>query len=122
MACSPSEGSFWLRQRRLAAGAFQHRTDRQLWSRHGRPPPSGCNATWQDGETRDIHADMMQVTLDIVARTLFGADVTDQSHEIGESLLLAIRSFGAQLQSPRFRCRVGFRRAAIAGLARRCAG
>lgn len=89
-----SEGSFWLRQRRLAAGAFQ--AERIA----GYGPDMVSSAVrmltnWRDGETRDIHADMMQVTLDIVARTLFGADVTEQSHEIGESLLLALRSFGA---------------------------
>ena len=89
-----SEGSFWLRQRRLAAGAFQA----ERIAGYG-PDMVSCGmrmlANWRDGESRDIHADMMQVTLDIVARTLFGADVTEQSHEIGESLLLAIRSFGA---------------------------
>ena len=72
-----SEGSFWLRQRRLAAGAFQ--AERIA----GYGPDMVAAAVrmldaWRDGETRDIHADMMQVTLDIVARTLFGADVTDR--------------------------------------------
>jgi cytochrome P450 len=88
-----SEGSFWLRQRRLAAGAFQA----ERIAGYGPDMVSAAVrmlANWRDGETRDVHADMMQVTLDIVARTLFGADVTEQSDEIGESLLLAIRSFG----------------------------
>jgi cytochrome P450 len=88
-----SEGSFWLRQRRLAAGAFQA----ERIAGYGPDMVSAAVrmlTNWRDGETRDIHADMMQVTLDIVARTLFGADVAEQSHDIGESLLLAIRSFG----------------------------
>ncbi len=87
-----SEGKFWLRQRRLAQGAFQT----QRIANYGTDMVASGQrmlSGWQDGQTRDIHADMMQVTLDIVARTLFGADVTDQSLEIGESLLTAIRSF-----------------------------
>jgi cytochrome P450 len=31
---------------------------------------------WRDGETRDIHSDMMRVTMEIVVRTLFGSDVS----------------------------------------------
>ncbi len=32
-------------------------------------------ASWRDGEVRDVHAEMMRLTLDIVAMTLFGADL-----------------------------------------------
>jgi len=89
-----SEGSYWLRQRRLAAPAFHP----QRIAGYGADMVAAGQRMlegWQSGVARDIHADMMQVTLDIVARTLFGADITEQSHDIGESLLLAIRSFGA---------------------------
>jgi len=89
-----SEGDFWLRQRKLAQGAFHP----QRIAGYGADMVAAGQrmlAPWQDGETRDIHGDMMQVTLDIVARTLFGADITDQSLEIGDSLLTAIRGFSA---------------------------
>ena len=33
-------------------------------------------AGWREGETRDIHADMIQVTMWIIAETMFGMDVT----------------------------------------------
>lgn len=88
-----SEGEFWKRQRRLASGTF--RADRIAG--YG---PDMVAATlrqldgWRDGQTRDIHADMMHLTLDIVARTLFGADVTSQSHEVDESLRGVLRAFG----------------------------
>ncbi len=116
-----SEGPFWLRQRRLAAGAFQA-------ERITAYTPDMVGSTirmldaWQDGQTRDVHADMMQVTLDIVARTLFGADITDQSHDIGESLLMALRSFsanfGRRMPLPSWIPTVGNRRAraAVRGL------
>ncbi len=87
-----SEGEFWLRQRRLAQGAFHP----QRIAGYGDDMVAAGSRMltgWQDGQSRDIHADMMQVTLDIVARTLFGADVLDQSHDIGDSLLTVIRSF-----------------------------
>lgn len=87
-----SEGSFWLRQRRLAAPAFKP----ERINSYGADMVAATlrmMSSWTDGETRDIHADMMHLTLDVVARTLFGTDVTDQSEDIGESLLLALRSF-----------------------------
>ncbi|REK19123.1 MAG: cytochrome P450 [Planctomycetota bacterium] len=92
-----SEGTFWLRQRRLAAGAFQA----ERIAGYGSDMVGSTQrmlSGWQDGQTRDIHADMMQVTLDIVARTLFGADVTEQSGDIGDSLLLVLRSFSTNFR------------------------
>jgi cytochrome P450 len=41
---------------------------------------------WRDGEDRDAHSDMMRLTLDIVGKTLFGADVGALAPEIGECL------------------------------------
>src|SRR5690606_490921 len=32
-------------------------------------------SSWQDGETRDIHHDMVQVTMWIIGESMFGADV-----------------------------------------------
>ena len=70
-------GQFWLRQRRLAAPAF--RADRiASYAPDMVAATTRMLDSWNDGQTRDIHADMMHVTLDLVARTLFGADI---SHE-----------------------------------------
>lgn len=118
-----SEGPFWLRQRRLAAGAF-HAERIAGYGGEMVESTSRMIHGWQDGQTRDVHADMMQVTLDIVARTLFGADVTDQSQDIGESLLHALRSFsnnfGRRLPLPSWIPTAGNRRAkaAVRGLNR----
>jgi cytochrome P450 len=46
----------------------------------------GLARTWRDGEVRDVHKDMMRLTLDIVAQTLFGAEVGDHAEEVGEAL------------------------------------
>jgi cytochrome P450 len=40
-------------------------------------------ARWWPGQVRDVHVDMMHVTLDIVARTLFDTDVGTAADEIG---------------------------------------
>jgi cytochrome P450 len=80
-----SEGDFWLRQRRLAQPAFQ----RQRSAGYGEAMVAYTErmlAGWRDGETRDLHADLMGLTLDIAARTLFGIDMTGEAHRVGEAL------------------------------------
>jgi cytochrome P450 len=62
-----SEGELWRRQRRLIQPAFQAR---QV---HGYVPvmveaAGRMMATWWDGQVRDLHADLMRVTVDVVAR------------------------------------------------------
>src|SRR5882724_12609059 len=70
-----SEGEEWKRQRRLAQPAFH----RQRISSYGDVMVEYARrliSTWSDGDTRDIHQDMMRLTLEIVVRTLFNADVS----------------------------------------------
>ena len=94
-----SEGDFWLRQRRLAQPAF-HRdriagygdlmvgfTERML-------------DEWRDGETRDIHQELMRLTLLIVAKVLFDADVAGEVQTIGGALDDATREIAARFRRP----------------------
>ena len=69
-----SEGDLWLTNRRLSQPAFQRgrvagyagaMTDLVTRMLHD----------WKHGETRDVHADMMQLSVAIVARLLFNADL-----------------------------------------------
>lgn len=41
---------------------------------------------WQIGQERDIHQDMMLITMEIVSRTLFGSDVMDDALAVGEAI------------------------------------
>src|SRR5262249_56317721 len=50
-------------------------------------------ASWRDGEVRDLLEDMTQLTLEIIAKTLFGADVSGQAREIGDALNVAMSNF-----------------------------
>jgi cytochrome P450 len=42
--------------------------------------------SWRDGEVRDPHEDMRQLTLAIVAKTLFGTELAGEADIVGESV------------------------------------
>jgi cytochrome P450/cytochrome c-type biogenesis protein CcmH/NrfG len=93
-----SEGDVWLRQRRLAQPAFQ----RQRLEVHGETIVALAErmlATWQDGECRDVHKDMMQLMVEIAAKTLFGIDVPEHAHDIGRALETALKCIEARSSS-----------------------
>ncbi|HTU18203.1 MAG TPA: cytochrome P450 [Gemmataceae bacterium] len=87
-----SEGDFWLRQRRLIQPVFQR--ERIL---SYAPDMTAFTqqriSSWHDGDVRDMHAEMRQLTLAIAAKTLFGADVTGQSEAVGQALHDAMGTF-----------------------------
>jgi cytochrome P450 len=90
-----SEGEFWRRQRRLAQPAFH----RQQISNYGEEMVQRTQrmlTTWQPGETRDIHRDMMRLTLEIVVKTLFNADVSGDADKVGQVLSQLVRPFASQ--------------------------
>lgn len=93
-----SEGDFWRRQRRLAQPAFH----RQRIAGYGDTMVDFTQRlveTWQDGETRDLHAEMMALTLQIVAKTLYDADVTDQADEVGRAMAVVMETFVERLDN-----------------------
>ena len=76
-----SEGDFWLRQRRLVQPAFQ----KNRIAGYG-----AVMVEYNDhdgglvaGQTRDILVEMMQLTLEIIAKTLFDAEVAGQAQAVG---------------------------------------
>ena len=80
-----SEGDFWLRQRRLAQPAF-HRGRVASYADTMVRFASRLASEWRGGEERDIHAEMMRLTLSIVAKTLFDADVDREANRVGHAL------------------------------------
>jgi hypothetical protein len=46
---------------------------------------------WAEGEERDLAEEMMQLTLAIVGRTLFDADVTGDARVVAEALTEAMK-------------------------------
>jgi cytochrome P450 len=80
-----SEGDFWLRQRRLAQPAF-HRTRVASYAETMVRFTERLVAEWKGGGERDVHAEMMRLTLQIVAKTLFDADVDGEAQQVGRAL------------------------------------
>jgi cytochrome P450 len=87
-----SEGEFHLRQRRLAQPAF-HRQRIASYATTMGDYAVRTSDRWRSGQTLDIHTEMMRLTLGIVARTLFDADVENEAAEIGDALTKAFESF-----------------------------
>lgn len=90
-----SEGDDWRRQRRLAQPAFH----RQRISGYGDVMVEYAErliAQWQNGEARDIYRDMMRLTLEIAAKTLFNADVSGDADKVGQVLSRMVKPFASQ--------------------------
>jgi cytochrome P450 len=87
-----SEGDFWLRQRRLSQPAFH----RQRIAGYADIMVSSAERVldqWRDGETRDVHAEMMRLTLDIVSKSLFGAETSGHSDAVSAAIGVLMEQF-----------------------------
>ncbi|HEY5920962.1 MAG TPA: cytochrome P450 [Kofleriaceae bacterium] len=94
-----AEGETHKRHRKLLAPAFAPRrlekygeimvdeTDKQL-------------AGWHNGKRIDLAHEMMEMTLAIAGRTMFGADVRSDAAQVAEALELGMRAQQANLRSP----------------------
>jgi len=80
-----SEGEVHRRQRRLLQPLFVH--DRVAAYGEAMVEAAERAATrWDNGALVDVHAEMARLTLGIVGRTLFDADVESEASEIGRAL------------------------------------
>ena len=84
-----SEGDFWLRQRRLTQPAF-HRARIASYATTMVDYAQRMMDGWRSGEERDAHAEMLRLTLQIVGKTLFDADVERDAQDVGKSLELLL--------------------------------
>jgi cytochrome P450 len=80
-----SEGDFWKRQRRLAQPAFHLRRLKALAGAMAERA-AALAAGWRHGEIIDVMAAMNAVTMEIVATTLFGADVSADIDEVATAM------------------------------------
>jgi cytochrome P450 len=91
-----SEGEVWRRQRRLAQPAFQ--LDQiTKYSTVMVALTQRLLESWQPGQTRDLHGDMMRLALEIVGQTLFGANVGGMADEVGRILEVAMHYFASPI-------------------------
>lgn len=90
-----SEGEEWKRQRRLSNPAF-HRERVASYANTMVDYANRLITNWHEGETRDMHRDMMRLTLEIVVRCLFSADVSHDVDHIGDTLAEMVKPFASQ--------------------------
>jgi cytochrome P450 len=82
-----SEHDFHKRQRRLMAPAF---APKRLAGYAAEMVSCADRAQARFGETVDLAEEMMKLTLDVVGRTLFAADVLGEAAAIGDALTVAL--------------------------------
>jgi cytochrome P450 len=87
-----SEAPLHTRQRRLVQPAF-HRERLAGYAGTMIDYTARTRDRWRDGETYDISVEMMRLTLAVVAKTLFSADVEHEAAAIGESLAAVLHLF-----------------------------
>jgi cytochrome P450 len=96
-----SEGEFWRRQRRLAQPAF-HRKSVAAYGEVMVTYAKRSLEAWRDGQTIDVHEEMMHLTLEIVAKCLFDADLGARATDVGKAMKVALENFSSQRRLQRY--------------------
>lgn len=81
-----AEGAFWKRHNGMMRPAF-HRSRIEAYGEVMVDYTRRMLDDWKGGEERDVHDDMTGLTLEIVAKTLFDADVREGAPVVGAALL-----------------------------------
>src|SRR6202051_2553658 len=87
-----SEGDFWRRQRKLIQPAF-HQGRITAYAQIMIDYTQRMLASWSDGQALDMHEAMMRLTLGIVAKTLFDADVSHEAEDVDAALSVLMGKF-----------------------------
>ena len=98
-----ADSDSWLHERKLVLPAF-HRERLDTYAHVMADEARRASAAWVPGQTRDVHSDMMRMTLQIVTRTLFGIDFRS-AVGVAENLVATVMDeFNRRIASPvRFR-------------------
>ncbi len=91
-----SEKDFHLRQRRMIQPAF-HRQRIIGYAESMITFAEKMAGEWRDGDVRDVDKEMMRLTLNIVGKTLFGANVEDDATEVGKAMTTIVSMFNLLL-------------------------
>jgi len=95
-----SDGEVHRRQRRIAAPAF-HRQRIQAYGAIMVDRAAHMRAQWQPHQPIDIASQMMQLALEVVARTLFNTDVTDDVLQINDQVNVIMQLYNYLIALPR---------------------
>lgn len=94
-----SEGDFHKRQRKLVQPAF-HAARITSYGEVMVDHTLRMMDEWQPGQERDIHSEMMKLTLGIVSKTLFDAEVSAEAEAIGEAITVGIHTVNERTTQP----------------------
>ncbi|MFD1570996.1 cytochrome P450 [Halorubrum laminariae] len=94
-----SEGEFWRRQRHRMEPAF-HPDALAEYASVMVDYTRRLLSDWRDDTVRDIHADMMRLTVEIVAETLFDADIREYEVDIADALEAVMDRSEKRLKRP----------------------
>jgi len=95
-----SDGEIHKRQRRIAAPAF-HRQRIQAYGSTMVEQAVKLRDSWQPGREIDASAEMMRVSLEVVARTLFAQEVTPDILSINHEVNTIMRLYNLLIALPR---------------------
>ena len=95
-----SDDPIHIRQRRIVAPAF-HRQRIAAYADEIISSAVHHTAQWQPGQTIDISAAMMSLSLEIVARTLFNTEVTDDIRSINDEVNTIMDLYNLLVAFPR---------------------
>jgi cytochrome P450 len=100
-----NDGEPWRRQRRLVQPAF-HVKRIEAYGAVMVDFAQRLLAEWKPGDTREVNHDMMKLTLGVVAKTLFDADVSNRADRIGAAITVGLettnRQFGRLINPPQW--------------------
>lgn len=94
-----SEGETWRRQRRLMQPAF-HRERIAEYGATMVAKSTRALTDWRADTTRDIYDDMSRLTLEIVAQTMFDADLRPDAATIVAALARALECLDRRVRGP----------------------
>jgi len=87
-----NEGAEHLRQRRMIQPAF-HRQRIAEYAKLMVEFGEKMSNEWNDGDIRDIDREMMRLTLQIVGKSLFSADVENEANDVGRAMTTIVELF-----------------------------
>jgi cytochrome P450 len=95
-----NEGESWAQHRRILQPSFTHARV-QSYADQMVNSTERLVGRWKDGEARNIHDDMIQLTLEIVAKSLFSVEIAPQKDRFSTALdTLMQLSSGARMLVP----------------------
>ena len=95
-----SDGEVHRRQRRIAAPAF-HRQRIQAYGSIMIERAAAMRAVWREGVEIDVSAEMMRLSLEVVARTLFAQEVTEDILSINHEVNAIMKLYNFLIALPR---------------------